>query len=93
MLHGIVIGTATTTIRHPSLKGLKLLIVQPVGADGRTPDGDPQLAVDACGAGRGAPVIIASDGKYCRAALGSDVTPVRWSVIAIDDQQPGRAGR
>ena len=33
---GEVIGTATATVKHPSMKGWKLLVVQPYLADGRT---------------------------------------------------------
>ncbi len=60
---GLVIGTATATVKHPTLTGWKLLIVQPLMANGRNPDGDPQLAIDKFGAGRGEHVIITSDGK------------------------------
>ncbi len=82
---GLVVGTATATAKHPSMHGWKLLVVQPLMADGRTPDGDPQLAIDNLGAGVGEPVMITSDGAGTRALLGTDATPVRWSVIAIPD--------
>jgi len=85
MLAGRVIGTATSTVKHPSMEGWKLLVVQPYGPDGRSPDGDPVLVVDALGAGIGQEVIISSDGKGTRELLGSDNTPVRWSVIGITD--------
>ncbi len=85
MLTGLVIGTATSTVRHPSMKGWRLLVVQPFAADGRTPDGDPVLAVDALGAGTGETVIVSSDGQGTRELLGSKTTPVRWSVIGIPD--------
>jgi fumarylacetoacetase len=39
---GLVVGTATATVKHPTLTGWKLLVVQPLLADGRSPDGDPQ---------------------------------------------------
>jgi microcompartment protein CcmK/EutM len=82
---GLVLGTATSTVKHPSLEGWKMLVVQPYGADGRTPDGDPIVAVDALGAGRGEKVIITSDGQATRGMLGSETTPVRWSVMGIQD--------
>ncbi|HID78055.1 MAG TPA: ethanolamine utilization protein EutN [Planctomycetaceae bacterium] len=85
MLHARVIGTATATVKHPSMGGWKLLIVQPLLADGRTPDGDPVLAVDALGAGKGETVIITSDGRGTRELLESETTPVRWSTIGIPD--------
>ena len=41
-----IIGTTTATVKHPSLAGARLLVVQPLMADRRSPDGDPQIAVD-----------------------------------------------
>jgi len=81
-----VIGTATATIKQPTLQGAKLLVVQPYLADGRTPDGDPLLAVDSVGAGRGETVMITSDGRYAREWLKTDATPVRWTTIGIKDE-------
>lgn len=85
MQSGLVIGTATSTVKHPSMDGWKLLVVQFHGVDGRTPDGEPVLAVDALGAGRGDRVLLTSDGKSTRALLNSNTTPVRWSVMGIED--------
>jgi microcompartment protein CcmK/EutM len=85
MLAGRVMGTATSTVKHPSMRGWKLLVVQPLAADGRSPDGDPILAVDRLGAGRGETVIVSSDLRGSRELLQSDNTPVRWSVIGIRD--------
>jgi ethanolamine utilization protein EutN len=82
---GTVLGTATATVKHPSLRGWKLLVVQFYGPDQRTPDGEPVLAVDALGAGRGARVVLSSDGKATRGLLQSETTPVRWSVVGIAD--------
>ena len=80
---GLVVGTATATRKHPTLIGAKLLVVQALMADGRTPDGEPILAVDRLSAGRGETVIITSDGRFTRELLKSDKTPVRWSVIGL----------
>ncbi len=85
MQTGRVLGTATATVKHPSMEGWKLLVVQPYGPDGHTPDGDPILAVDALGAGTGEVVIVSSDGKGTQQLLRSETTPVRWSVIGIVD--------
>jgi ethanolamine utilization protein EutN len=84
---GEVVGTATATVKHSSMNGWKLLIVQPYLADGMTPDGEPVLAIDSCGAGRGESVIITSDGAGTRALVQSDNTPVRWSVLGIVDDE------
>ena len=82
---GLVVGTATSTVKHASMNGSKLLIVQLYGVDGRTPDGEPVIAVDPLGAGRGERVLLSSDGRGTRTLLKSDTTPVRWSVMGIQD--------
>lgn len=85
---GRVIGTAIATIKHSSMQRTKLMVVQPLLADGKTPDGDPVLAVDAVGAGRSETVMITSDGRYAREFLKAEATPVRWTIIAIQDEKP-----
>ena len=85
MLIARVIGSATSTVRHASLEGWKLLIVQALKADGHQRDGEPMLAIDQLGAGTGDEVMITSDGKSTRAAMNIDATPVRWNVIGICD--------
>lgn len=83
---GTVVGTATSTIKHASMKGCKLLIVQLHLADGESPDGDPVLAVDGVGAGLGETVMITSDGKFARELLAAEATPVRWTIIGTKDE-------
>lgn len=79
----VVVGTATATMKHSSMAGRKLLVVQPLKANGDQPDGDPVLAVENMSAGRGDKVIITSDGQATRELLGHENSPVRWSVIGI----------
>ena len=79
-----VVGTGTATIKHRSMLGQKLLIVQPQLVD-QQPDGDPLVAVDGVGAGIGDMVMITSDGAGARKLLKTDATPVRWTVIGICD--------
>lgn len=85
MLLGRVIGFATATLKHHTLKGRRLLVVQPLAADGRSPDGQPLLGVDCVSAGRGDKVMLTSDGRSAREALGDEHTPVRWTIIGIRD--------
>ena len=85
MLKGRVIGYATATVRHPSMRGWKLLLVQPLAPDGRSPDGDPILAVDSLGAGTGEVVIISSDRRGTREMLKAENSPVRWLTLGIVD--------
>ena len=79
-----VIGTTTATVKHTALNGWRMLIVQPLLADGGS-DGSPLVAVDSLGSRVGDNVIITSDGKAVREAMGTDNTPVRWMVVAQPD--------
>ena len=85
MLSGIVIGHATSTIKHPSLVGWRMAVVQPIGPTG-APEADPILAVDKLGSGIGQQVVINSDGKAARELIGNDKSPVRYFVIGIVDE-------
>ncbi len=85
MYIGRVMGTATSTIKHPSMEGWKLLLVMALQADGRTVEGDPILVIDSLGAGKGEKVMITSDGIGTREILGAANSPVRWSVLGICD--------
>ncbi len=81
---GTVIGHATATIKHPSMDGWRLIVVQPLGV-GRTPDSDPVIAVDSLGSGLGQTVILNSDGIAARELIDHPKSPVRWFVIGIED--------
>jgi len=84
MLVGLVEGNAISTIKHRSMVGWKLLVVQPVDhAD--LADGDPVLAIDMIGAGRGMKVVISNDGRGAREMVGDNTSPVRWAVVGIVD--------
>ena len=80
----LVEGSATTTVRHPSMSGWKLLIVQPLDDDDKA-NGDPLLAIDSLGAGRDMKVLISNDGKAAREMVGDNNSPIRWTVIGILD--------
>ena len=86
MFMATVVGTAVSSVKHASMEGAKLLIVQPRLADGQGFDGYPLVAIDQLGAGLGDCVMITSDGAGTRAMLNADATPVRWSVIGIRDE-------
>jgi len=85
MYTGRVVGKATATVKHPSMKGARLLLVMALMADGRSIEGDPILVVDRLGAGVGEEVVITSDGIGTRELLGDKTSPVRWSVLGIPD--------
>ena len=81
---GRVMGTVSTTVKHPSFQGERLLVVQLETLDGRA-DGEPVLAFDRLGAGRGDRVLLTSDGALLQDQLGK-TSPGRWSVMGLPDQ-------
>ena len=81
---GRVIGTATATVKHSTFEGARLLVVQLELHDGR-PDGEPVLAFDRLGAGRGDAVLVTNDGQALQDLIGRD-TPGRWSVMGLPDR-------
>jgi ethanolamine utilization protein EutN len=85
MLVARVEGHATATVKHPSLTGAKLVVVQPL----RSLTTDPLLVIDTLGAGRGHHVLISSDGKGARELVGDATSPARWSVVGILEHMPG----
>ncbi|MCA9177346.1 MAG: EutN/CcmL family microcompartment protein [Planctomycetales bacterium] len=85
MLIGQILGSATSTVKHASMQGQRLVVVQPIGADGVSPDGDPVLAIDQLGASAGQHVVLTSDGRGAREMLGVEATPVRWTTLGVVD--------
>jgi len=77
-------GNVTATRKHPSFEGWRLVICQPISGKGE-PEGSPQIAIDAHGAGLHQRVVISSDGAAARKAVGDDKSPVRWLVVGIVD--------
>jgi microcompartment protein CcmK/EutM len=78
-------GNVVATRKHPSFEGWRLVICQPINGAG-TPEGVPQVAIDAQGAGMHQRVIISSDGMAARTAVGDENSPARWMVIGIVDE-------
>jgi ethanolamine utilization protein EutN len=79
-----VVGHAVATMKHPTLTGWKLLLVQPLSASG-TADGEPVLAIDHLGAGLGAKVVVSNDGKAVQELVKTRATPLRWMVLGLCD--------
>jgi len=78
-------GNVVATRKHPSFEGWRLLICQPISQAGE-PEGAPQVAIDAHGAGLHQRVIISSDGRAARAAVRDPKSPARWMVIGLVDE-------
>ena len=85
MQTGTVVGQAISTVKHPTLAGFRLLVVQALTMDGQ-PDGEPVLAVDTLGAAQGARVILTTDAVLVRELTGARNSPIRWSVMGLADE-------
>ena len=79
-----VLGNAVATVKHASLHGWRLLVVQPLGVN-EQPDGEPLLAIDSVGSALLDRVIISNDGAGARQMVGSKTSPARWFVMGIQD--------
>lgn len=84
MLLAKVKGRITSTVKHRSMAGKKLLVAVEMDRAGYT-TGDPLVVVDSLGAGIGDTVMISSDGKGVAERLNDENTPVRWFTLGIVD--------
>jgi len=75
-------GYATSTIKHASLNGWRLLIAEP-----DSPDLAPQIVLDDLGAAIGQKVLLSSDGSEARKMVGDELSPARWLVLGIIDPE------
>ena len=84
MLYARIDGTVVATTSHPSMRGRRTVICQPLDADGND-DGTPVLAVDPHGAGLHQRVILSTDGSSTRVLVGDPNSPLRNLIIGIAD--------
>jgi microcompartment protein CcmK/EutM len=78
-----VIGDVIVTRKDDSLTGRTLLVLQPIGADGRAA-GRTLVAVDAVGAGVGETVFFVR-GKEASFPFSPDEVPVDAGIVGIVD--------
>jgi microcompartment protein CcmK/EutM len=78
-----VIGDVVATRKDPSLEGIKLLVVQPLGSDGRDA-GRPLVAVDSVGAGIGEHVFFVR-GKEASFPFHPAEVPADAGIVGIVD--------
>ncbi len=82
-----VIGRVSCTVKHESLVGVRLLVVQPEEYDG-TPVGDPIIAADPLHAGPGDQVSWVT-GREAAMALPKTYAPVDCAIVEIVDHAWG----
>ena len=81
---GRVMGTATSTVKHPTFQGERLLVVQLETDDGPARRrADPGLRPAWGWAGDR--VLCTNDGRALQELLGP-TTPGRWSVLGLPDR-------
>ena len=80
-----VIGNVVVTRKDDNLTGIKLLVLQPIAADGSN-IGRTLVAVDAVGAGVHEKILIVLEGRAAGEALGRKAAPVDAAVIGILDR-------
>ena len=80
-----VIGTVVATVKHDSLEGRKLLIVQTLNWK-LEPSGKPMVAVDAVGAGIGE-LVFWCRGKEASFPFKREDTPTDCTIVGIVDSE------
>jgi microcompartment protein CcmK/EutM len=80
---GRVIGDVVATCKDEAFEGIKLLLVQPLGADGQ-PSGRALVAVDSVGAGIGENVFFVR-GKEASFPFFPTEVPADAGIVGIVD--------
>jgi ethanolamine utilization protein EutN len=83
MILGRVIGTVVASAKNPSLDGIPLLIVQPIGRDG-SDKGRAVVALDSVGAGTGEKVYWCRGREASFPFLPVEV-PTEATIVGIVD--------
>lgn len=91
MMLANVVGNVWATRKDETLTGYKLLVVQPVDAEGQ-PYGHVMVAADRIGAGSGEMVLI-TQGSSARRAVEGDKVAIDAVVVGIIDTVEVMKGR
>lgn len=78
-----VVGRVVCTVKDEALRGTKLLLVVPIGQDGRDA-GEALVAIDAVGAGAGETVFYVT-GREASFAFLPRTVPADASIVGIVD--------
>jgi ethanolamine utilization protein EutN len=80
-----VIGNVVATVKHPTYRGHRLMIVQPIDPAG-SDLGTSFLAIDHAQSGPGDRVLVMSEGNGVRQILGMGAqVPIRSLIVGIVD--------
>ena len=78
-----ILGTVVSTWKDPRLEGMRFLLVQPVGPDGKDA-GEPLVAADTVGAGASGTVLVATGPAAQQTGKTRDC-PVDAAIVGIVD--------
>lgn len=85
MILARVKGNVTATVKHKCFIGHRVLIVQPIDADGND-KGKSFLSCDSVSAGPGDVVLVQQEGNTAREILGTKEDPFHSVIVGIVDQ-------
>jgi len=85
MILAKVIGHVVSTIKLSVFKGFKLLLVQPIDANGES-KGKVLLALDTVQAGIGDVVLVMDEVNSARIVVGDSFAPIRSLIVGIVDE-------
>lgn len=80
-----VTGNVVATVKHPTYRGHKLMIVQPIDERGAD-TGTSFLAVDLVQSGPGDRVLVMQEGNGVRQILKEQKLPIRSIIIGVVDE-------
>ena len=82
---GRVVGNVIATVKHPSLHGQRLLLVEDENAEGVL-SGKPRLALDVVDAGEGDRVLVVDEGNAAAQVMTRGRGPVRTVIVGVVDE-------
>ena len=86
MMLARVVASVVSTEKHAHYKGHKILVVQPLDAQGKA-KGKSLVAVDGVQAGIGDRVLVVDEGGSARVVIGDEsAMTVRTAICAIVDR-------
>ena len=86
MIIARVVASVVSTEKHAHYKGQKILVVQPLDAQG-SPKGKSLVAVDGVQAGIGDRVLVVDEGGSARTVIGDEsAVTIRTAICAIVDR-------
>lgn len=80
-----IVGDVVSTIKNSHLQGHKLLLVQPVALDLKTPAGAAMIAIDKVNAGKDDLVLVNKEGSSARLLLEDEEIPVQAVIVGVID--------